>query len=152
MAVLTLWRQRAGVKTVRAVVSIVLLAGVHHLAGCVSSLVGLQSDGTYLLEHTEGQASCETLYKSLWGHIQVIKSLPAKAIAEQSAPPPTAFSLFGRWVGSSDKGLKAIEDYDRERAHAYALQRAMREKKCVSVDVDLEIAQAAAEMARIRQN
>jgi hypothetical protein len=117
----------------------------------MSSLVGLQSDGTYLLERSEGQASCETLYKSLWGHIQVIKSLPAKAIAEQSAPPPTAFSLLGRWVGS-DKGLKAVEDYDRERAHAYALQRAMREKKCVNVDVDLEIAQAAAEMARIRQN
>lgn len=151
MVASTLWRRRAGVKTVRAVLSIVLLAGVHLLAGCIGSL-GLQSDGTYLLERHEEQAACDTLYKSLWGRIQLIKGLPAKAMAEQAAPPSTASSLFGRWLGGTSKGLKAVADFDRERAHAYALQRTMREKKCVNVDVDLEIAQAAAEIARIRQD
>jgi hypothetical protein len=149
MAAGTLWRRQAGVKSVRAVLSLVLLAGLHHLAACMGSL-GLQSDGTYLLERHEEQATCETLYKSLWGRIQLIKTLPGKAMAEQAAPPTTASSLFGRWLGGSNKGLKAVEDYDRERAHAYALQRAMREKTCLNVDVDLEIAQAAAEMGRIR--
>jgi hypothetical protein len=151
MSVFTLWRRWAGVKTVRAVLTIVLLAGAHQLTGCVGSL-GMQSDGTYLLESSEEQATCDSLYKSLWGRIQLIRELPAKAKAERAAPPPTASSLLGRWLDSSGKGLKAVEDYDRELAHAYALQRTMRQKKCVNVDVDLEIAQAAAEMARIRQN
>jgi hypothetical protein len=151
MAAFTLWRRRAGVKSVRAVLSIALLAGVLHLAACMGSL-GLQTDGSYLLERHEEQAACDTLYKSLWGRIQIIKGLPAKAMAEQAAPPPTASSVLGRLLGGTNKGLQAVEDYDRERAHAYALQRTMREKKCVNVDVDLEIAQAAAEIARIRQN
>ena len=153
MAAITLWRRRAGVKSVRAILSAVLLATVHQLAGCMSSL-GLQSDGTYLLERHEEQATCDTLYKSLWGRIELIRRLPAKAMAEQAAPPPTAFSLLGRWLGDSgsSKGLKGVAEYDRERAHAYALQRSMREKKCVNVDLDLELAETAEAMARIRRN
>ncbi len=150
MAAIT-YRGRAAVKTVRVVLCAVLLAGAHQLAGCMSSL-GLQTDGTYILERQEQQASCDTLYKDIWGRIQLIKGLPAKAVAEQAAPPPTASQLFGRFFGGSDKGLKAVEDYDRERAHAYALQRVMREKKCVNVDLDLELAEVTAEMARIRRN
>ena len=143
------FRGRAAVKSVRMGLCAVLLAGL--LAGCMGSL-GLQSDGTYLLERHEQNATCDILYKDIWGRIQLIKSLPAKAMAEQAAPPPTASQLFGRWFGGGDKGLKAVEDYDRERAHTYALQRIMREKKCVNVDVDLELAEVATEMSRIRQN
>jgi uncharacterized protein YceK len=150
MAAITLGR-RTAVKSVRVILCVVLLAAVHQLGGCVSAL-GLQSDGTYLLESSEAQASCDTLYKEIWGRIQLIKDLPAKAMAEQATPPPTASLLFGRWFGGSSKGLKAVEEYDRERAHAYAIQRTMREKKCVNVDVDTELADVAAQMARIRQN
>jgi hypothetical protein len=142
---------RAVVKPVRGIILIVLLAAAHHLGGCMSSL-GLQSDGSYLLERHEEQASCDALYKDIWGRIQLIRGLPAKAAAERAAPPPTASQLFGRLFGGSAKGLKAIEEYDRERAHTYALQRVMREKKCVAVDVDLELAEVNAEMARIRSN
>jgi hypothetical protein len=149
IAAITL-RLQAAVKSVRVVLCVVLLAAVHQLMGCMGSL-GLQSDGSYLLERHEQQASCDALYKDIWGRIQLIKGLPAKAMAEQATPPPTASQMFGRWFGGS-KGLKAVEEYDRERAHTYALQRTMREKKCVNVDVDLEIADAAAQIARIRQN
>jgi hypothetical protein len=142
-------RGGAAVKSVRMVLGAVLLAGL--LAGCMGSL-GMQSDGSYLLERHEQNATCDVLYKEIWGRIQLIKGLPAKAMAEQAAPPPTASLLFGRWFGGSEKGLKAVEDYDRERAHAYALQRAMREKKCVNVDVDLELAEVTVEMSRIRRN
>jgi hypothetical protein len=114
--------------------------------------LGLQSDGSYLLESDEQQGSCETLAKGLWGRIQLIKSLPALGKAEQAAPPPTASSALGRWLGGSHKGLKAVEDYDRELAHARAIQRTMRSKGCPNIDVDRETAQAAADMASIRQN
>jgi hypothetical protein len=150
MAAITLGR-RTAVKSVRVILCVVLLAAVHQLGACVGSL-GLQSDGTYLLERQEAQATCDQLYKDIWGRIQVIKGLPAKAMTEQATPPPTASLLFGRWFGSTSKGLKAVEEYDRERAHAYAIQRTMREKKCVNVDVDQELAEVAAEMARIRQH
>src|SRR5262249_22513523 len=136
MPAITLGR-RVAVKSVRAILCVVLLAVVPLLGACMSSL-GLQSDGTYLLERHEEQATCDQLYKEIWGHIQVIKGLPAKAMAEQATPPPTASLLFGRWFDTSNKGLKAVEEYDRERAHTYAIQRAMREKKCVNVDVDAE--------------
>jgi len=141
----------AAVKSVRAAIGIVLLAGVHQLIGCMSSL-GLQPDGNYFLERHEAQASCDALYKNIWGRIQILKGLPAKAMAEQAAPPPTASLLFGRWFGGPGKGLKVVREYDRERAHVYALQRLMREKKCVAVDVDLELAEVNAEMANIRRN
>jgi len=116
------------------------------------STLGLQTDGTYHLERQEESASCEQLYKNIWGRIQLLKGLPAKAMAEQATPAPTASLLFGRWFKGSTSGLAAVEEYDRERAHTYALQRAMREKKCVSVDVDLELAEVTAEMAKIRRN
>jgi hypothetical protein len=150
MAAVTLRRRQVGVKSVRAVLSLMLLAAMP-LAGCVGPL-GLQTDGSYLLERDEEQASCDALSKSLWGRIQLINSLPAKAKAEQAAPPPTASSALGRWLGGTHKGLKAMADYDRELAHAYALQRTLRAKRCPNIDVDREIAQAAAEMASIRQN
>lgn len=139
----------ATVKSVRVILCVVLLVAVHQLGGCMSSL-GLQSNGTYLLERHEQDASCDALYKNIWGRIELIKALPAKAMAEQATPPPTAFSLFGRFFGAADKGLKAVEEYDRERAHTYALQRVMREKKCVNVDVDLELTEVTVEMRRIR--
>jgi hypothetical protein len=150
MAAIT-FRRAAVVKSVRAILCAVLLAAVQHLGGCMSSF-GLQSDGSYHLERHEEQATCDALYKDIWGRIELIKGLPGKAMAEQATPPPTASLLFGRWFGGADKGLKAVEDYDRERAHAYALQRIMREKKCVNVDVDLELADVTAQMARIRRN
>jgi hypothetical protein len=116
------------------------------------SSLGLQTDGTYLLERHEEQSSCDGLYKAIWGRIQLIKGMPAKAKAEQAEPPPTASLAFGRWFGgSSSKGLKTVQEYDRELAHAHALQRVMREKKCVAVDVDLELREVNAEMDQIRR-
>ncbi|HEX5998692.1 MAG TPA: hypothetical protein VFZ16_04735, partial [Hyphomicrobiaceae bacterium] len=150
MPAITLW-QRVAVKPVRAVLCTSLLAALHLLGGCMSTF-GLQSDGTYRLESRETDATCDELYKSIWGRIELIKKLPAKAMAEQASPPATAFSMFGRWFGGSSKGLKAVEEYDREIAHAYALERAMRERKCVAVDLEREIADAASSIARIRQN
>lgn len=120
--------------------------------GCASASVGLQSDGRYILERNELSADCQALHRNIWGRIQVIKDLPAKARAEQQTAPPTAFSLFGRLFGGPSRGLDAVAQYDRERAHVYALQSTMIEKKCIAVDVDGELAEAAAEMAKIRPN
>src|SRR5262245_42902769 len=87
---------QAAVKSVRVVVGIMLVAAA--LGACMSSL-GLQTDGNYLLERYEEQASCDALYKNIWGRIELIKGIPAKARTEEAAPAPTASLLFGRWFG-----------------------------------------------------
>jgi len=131
---------------------LVLLVALQNLSGCASTLVGLQSDGTYILERNEQSGSCQTLYQSIWGRIEILKAIPAKARTEQQTAPPTTSLLFGRWFSGRNKGLAAVEEYDRERAHAYALQRAMNEKKWVTVDLDRELSEVTAEMAKIRSN
>ncbi len=143
---------RADVKSVRIIHLIVLLLAGSHVWGCASLSVGLQGDGRYILERSEQSADCQVLHKSIWGRIQIVKDLPAKARAEQQTTPSTASSLFGRLFGGQNKGLTAVRDYDRERAHVSALQRAMVEKKCIAVEVESELASADAEMAKIRSN
>ncbi len=113
--------------------------------------VGFQSDGSYILESSEQQADCSELHKNIWGRIEVLKGLPARARLEQEAAPPTASSFFGRLFGGPNKGLASVAEYNRERAHVTALQRTMVEKKCLEVDVVGELAQSDAEMARLRQ-
>jgi hypothetical protein len=122
------------------------------LSSCASVRVGFQSDGTYILEGSEQNADCSRLYKNIRGRMEVLKGLPARARVEQESAPPTASSLFGRLFGGPNKGLASIEEYNRERAHVVALQRTMVEKKCLDIDVAGELAQADAEMARLRQN
>ena len=144
--------QRADVKSVRNVHRLVLLLAAAHLSACAAVSVGLQTDGRYVLERGEQSADCQTLHKNIWGRIQILKELPAKARAEQQTAPPTASSLFGRWFGGPSKGLAAVQQYDRERAHVNALQHTMVEKKCIAVQLDTELVEADAEMAKIRAN
>lgn len=146
------FRRQAAVKSVRTFRCLVLLAGTLGLWGCAAAKVGLQGDGSYVLERSEQSADCQALYRNIWGHIQILKGLPAKAKVEQATPPPTASSLFGRLFSGPSKGLDAVAEYNRERAHAFAVQRTMGEKKCVAVDLDRELAEVDLEMAQIRKN
>lgn len=143
--------QRAVVKSVRSIHWLLLPVAAALLWGCASSSVGLQSNGSYVLERGEQAADCQALHKNIWGRIQVLKGLPAKAKAERDSVPTTTSSLFGRWFGGPNKGLSAIQEYNRERAHVYALRRTMVEKKCVDVDVDAELAAVDADMRRFSQ-
>ncbi len=142
--------QRAVVKSVRLNHCLLLLLAAPLFWSCASARVGFQSDGSYILERGEQSADCQTLHKNITARIQVLKSMPAKAQVERASVPPTASSFFGRWFGGPNKGSAVVEEYYRERAHVYALQRTMVEKKCLPVDVDGELAQTSAEMARFR--
>jgi hypothetical protein len=126
--------------------------GVVALAGCASSIVGLQSDGSYILERGELSSGCDAMHRNFTTRVEILKALPEKAKSEHQAVPTTAWSMVGRWMSSPNKGLTAINEYDRERAHASAVQRAMREKQCQPVDLDRELAEADAEIRKIRAN
>jgi hypothetical protein len=103
-----------------------------------------------MLERKERDQDCQLLYKSIWGHTQILKGLPEKARAEQRSASPTAFQMWARFWGSP-KGLKAVEEYDRERAHVVALHRTMIDKKCIAFELERELADSDAAIAEIRR-
>jgi len=100
------------------------------LVSCSSVPLGLQKDGTYILETSEQSQDCDRLYKAIWGRVENMKTMPAKAKAELDQAPPTAFLAIGRIFGGQNKGLATIAEYDRESAHVGALHRTMTEKRC----------------------
>jgi hypothetical protein len=108
-------------------------------AGCASK-IGLQSDGSYILDRGEQGMDCQRLSNSVWGRLQILRSLPDKIKAEREAAAPTAFQAFGRMFGTSTQGLVNLKEYDRERAHVRSLHRQLIEKGCPPVDVEREIA------------
>jgi hypothetical protein len=112
--------------------------------------VGLQSDGTYILDRNEQTMDCQRLSNSVWGRLQILKALPDKVRAEREAAAPTAFQALGRMFGSS-QGLVNLKEYDRERAHVRSLHRQLIEKGCPPVDVEREIAATDAEVAPYRK-
>jgi hypothetical protein len=119
-------------------------------AGCSTASLGLQKDGTYNLDSSEQTMDCNRLSNSLWGRLQVLKALPAKAKVEQASVAPTAAQAVGRWFGGSTKGLASLEEYDRERAHVRSLHRTLIGKGCPPLDIERELASTDAEIAEFR--
>jgi len=120
-------------------------------AGCSSASIGLQKDGTYNLDSSEQTMDCSRLSNSIWGRLQVLKSLPAKAKAEREAAAPTAMQAFGRWFGGSTKGLASLAEYDRERAHVRSLHRTLIGKGCPPLDIERELAATDADISEYRK-
>ena len=119
-------------------------------AGCASASIGLQKDGTYNLELSEQAMDCTRLSNGIWGRLQVLKALPAKAKTERETAAPTAVQAFSRWFGGSNKGLASLEEYDRERAHVRSLHGVLIAKGCPPLDIERELAATDAEIAQYR--
>ena len=117
-------------------------------AGCSSASIGLQKDGTYNLESSEQTMDCHRLSNSIWGRLQVMKALPAKAKVERASAAPSC-SAGGRRGGSA-KGLASLEEYDRERAHVRSLHRTLIDKGCPPLDIERELAATDADIAEYR--
>jgi hypothetical protein len=120
------------------------------VCGCSGASVGLQKDGTYILEGNEESMDCQRLHNSVWGRLQVLRSLPERARAEREATAPTAVQAVGRWFGSSGKSPVSMQEYDRERAHVRSLHRVLISKGCPPVDIERELAATDAAIAEYR--
>ena len=122
------------------------------LASCASVPLGLQKDGTYVLEANEQSLDCDRLYKAIWGRVENMKTMPAKAKAELDQAPPTAFLAIGRIFGGQNKGLATNAEYDRESAHEGAKHRTMKEKRCPNrLDLERELGETESAMSQLRQ-
>jgi hypothetical protein len=113
--------------------------------------VGLQKDGTYVLDHGELTLDCQRLANSVWGRLQVLRTLPDRARAERAAAAPTAAQAFGRLFGASSVNLPSLQEYDRERAHVRSLHRTLLDKGCPPLDIERELAQTDAAIAEQRK-
>lgn len=120
------------------------------LAGCSGASVGLQKDGTYILDSSEQSLDCQRLSNSIWGRLQVLRAIPDRAKTEREAAAPTAVQAVGRWFGSSGKSPVAMAEYDRERAHVRSLHRTLISKGCPPVDIERELAATDAAIAEYR--
>jgi hypothetical protein len=118
--------------------------------GCASATLGLQKDGSYNLDASEETMDCTRLSNSIWGRLQVLKALPAKAKMERDSVAPTAAQAVGRWFGSSTKGLATLAEYDRERAHVRSLHRILIGKGCPPLDIERELAATDEAIAQYR--
>ncbi len=118
-------------------------------AGCAAK-VGLQSDGSYILDRGELSLDCQRMSNSVWGRLQVLKLMPEKIRAERAAVAPTAFQAIGRMFGASSQGLQNLKEYDLERAHIRSLHRQLIGKGCAPIDVEREIAATDAIVAEYR--
>jgi hypothetical protein len=119
-------------------------------AGCSTPSVGLQKDGTYILDSSEQSLDCQRLSNSIWGRLQVLRSLPDRARAERESAAPTAVQAVTRWFGSSGRSPVALAEYDRERAHVRSLHRTLISRGCPPVDIERELAQTDAAIAEYR--
>jgi hypothetical protein len=133
----------------RPLARVLACAGTLSVAACSTS-VGLQKDGTYALDSGEKSMDCQRLANSIWGRLQILKALPDRAKAERASAAPTAALAFGRLFGAN-KGLVALSEYDRERAHARSLHRVSTDKGCPPLDIERELAATDAAIAEYRK-
>ena len=80
-----------------------------------------------------------------------MQALPARAVQEIQNAPSNIAALFKRTVGWGGNGLEAVDEYDRSRAEAVALNAELAKKGCVSTDIDAHLVKANEEMAFIRR-
>jgi hypothetical protein len=135
-----------GHAALRGLSCVLLLAA----SGCAGK-VGLQSDGTYILDKGEQGMDCARLSNSLWGRLQVLKAMPDKISSERAAAAPTALQALGRMFGGSSQGLQSLKEYDRERAHVRSMHRLLIEKGCMPIDVERELVATDAAVAAYRK-
>ena len=93
---------------------------------------------------------CQRLSNSIWGRLQVLKSLPDQAKAERAAAAPTAVQADRALVRRLDQGARTSKEYDRERAHVRSLHRTLIGKGCPPLDIERELAATDAAIAEYR--
>ena len=107
------------------------------VAGC-STVAGLgdlprpgyQKDGSYVLSAQEQTAGCRELQERKVGVQQQLEELPAQAIQQMQQLPTTVANAWGRLVGTADKGVPALAEYNEAKAEAAALNESMSRKGC----------------------
>ena len=91
---------------------------------------GYQKDGTYVLSAQEQGLGCRELQARQVGLQEQLTALPAKAVKQMQELPATVADAWGRLVGSADKGVPALAEYNEAKAESAALNESLQRKGC----------------------
>jgi hypothetical protein len=111
------------------------------VAGCSSmqDLAGLQRpgyqpDGSYVMSAQEQGAGCRELQERSLGLQEQMQQLSVSALQQMQQLPNTVVSAWGRLVGSPEKGVPAIAEYNEARAESAALNATITHKGCSPIE------------------
>lgn len=126
----------AAIRVAAASLTALLLAS----CGTVSQLTddtrtGFRPDGGYVLSETERNLDCTRLAQHAAWHMNRMQALAAKEKGERAAPSPTMVKAVTRLFRSKDKESEHIRQYRREFAVVSAMNVALVDKGCKTVDV-----------------
>jgi hypothetical protein len=102
------------------------LAGIGH--------PGYQEDGSYVLSSQEQGLGCRALEERSKGLQAQMQTLSEQAVHEMQQVPQTIATAWGRLVGSPDKGVPAVAQYNEARAESAALNATLASKGCDEVN------------------
>ena len=91
---------------------------------------GYQKDGTYVLSAQEQVLGCRELQARQVGLQEQLTALPAKAVKQMQELPTTVADAWGRLVGSADKGVPALAEYNEAKAESAAVNESLQRKGC----------------------
>lgn len=91
---------------------------------------GYQKDGSYVLSAHEHDLGCRELQARQVGLQEQLTELPAKAVKQMQELPTTVANAWGRLVGSPDKGVPALAEYNEAKAEFAALNESLQRKGC----------------------
>ncbi|MFA5901788.1 MAG: hypothetical protein WC829_22045 [Hyphomicrobium sp.] len=91
---------------------------------------GYQKDGSYVLSSEEQGLGCRELQERQVSLQDQIQQLPSKAVQQMQELPHTVANAWGRLVGSPDKGVPALAEYNEAQAEAVALDQSLHQKGC----------------------
>jgi hypothetical protein len=91
---------------------------------------GYQKDGTYVLSAQEQVLGCRELQARQVGLQEQLTALPAKAVKQMQELPTTVADAWGRLVGSADKGVPALAQYNEAKAESAAVNESLQRKGC----------------------
>jgi hypothetical protein len=91
---------------------------------------GYQKDGTYVLSAQEQVLDCRALQARQVGLQEQLTALPAKAVKQMQELPTTVADAWGRLVGSPDKGVPALAEYNEAKAESAAVNESLQRKGC----------------------
>ena len=111
---------------------------------------GYQPTGDYVLSAEDQRMDCRRLHERSEGLLDQLKALPYRAAEELKEAPSTVAQFVGRVIGDQKTGVSAVAEFEQGRAEAVALNDAMAQKGCETVNVEAELSNASAEISALK--
>lgn len=123
--------------TVPAIVLVAdLLTGCAASPGMAAEKSSLSPKRVPVVSKEELRGTCPGLTMNLTAHLERMKALGGKARTEAAGPPATLLGVLQRTFGQNGEGSESVDELTQERRRAEAINAALEEKGCKTVNLD----------------